>query len=150
MNRSSCLPAGSLRRNRPSEETAMSMERRDFLKTVGAASAVAAIPGCATMGGARGKVVVVGGGYGGATAAKYIRMWSDGAIDVTLVEPNPEFVSCPMSNLVLGGSKSIADVTVSYDNLARRHGVRIVKDMASAVDPDKRTVKLAGGGELPY
>jgi alanine dehydrogenase len=97
----------------------MSMQRRDFLMTVGAASALAALPGCATMGGgAGGKVVVVGGGYGGATAAKYIRMWSGGAVDVTLVEPNAEFVSCPMSNLVLGGSKDLAFLTTSYANLA--------------------------------
>ena len=128
----------------------MSMQRRDFLKTIGAASTVAAIPGCATMGGTSGKVVVVGGGYGGATAAKYIRMWSDGGVDVTVVEPNPEFISCPISNLVLGGSKTLADITVSYDNLTKRHGVKIVKDTASGIDTEKRMVKLAGGGELPY
>jgi len=128
----------------------MTMQRRDFLKTIGAASTVAAIPGCATMGGASGKVVVIGGGYGGATAAKYIRMWSEGRIDVTVVEPNPAFISCPISNLVLGGSKQIADVTVSYDNLVQRHGVKLVRDTATAVDPDKRTVKLASGQELPY
>ena len=128
----------------------MTMQRRDFLKTLGAASTVVAIPGCATMGGTSGKVVVIGGGYGGATAAKYIRMWSDGGIDVTVVEPNPEFISCPISNLVLGGSKTLADITVSYDNLARRHGVKIVKDTATGIDTAKRMVKLAGGGELPY
>ena len=128
----------------------MSMQRRDFLKTIGAASTVAAIPGCATMGGAGGKVVVIGGGYGGATAAKYIRMWSDGGVDVTVVEPNPEFISCPISNLVLGGSKTLADITVSYDNLTKRHGVKIVKDTATGIDTEKRMVKLAGGGELPY
>ena len=128
----------------------MSMQRRDFLKTIGAASTVAAIPGCATMSGAGGKVVVVGGGYGGATAAKYIRMWSDGGVDVTVVEPNPEFISCPISNLVLGGSKTLADITVSYDNLTKRHGVKIVKDTATGIDTEKRMVKLAGGGELPY
>jgi NADPH-dependent 2,4-dienoyl-CoA reductase/sulfur reductase-like enzyme len=128
----------------------MTMQRRNFLKAIGAASTVAAIPGCATMSGAGGKVVVVGGGYGGATAAKYIRMWSDGGIDVTVVEPNPEFISCPLSNLVLGGSKTLADITVSYDNLTKRHGVKIVKDTATGIDTEKRTVKLAGGGELPY
>jgi NADPH-dependent 2,4-dienoyl-CoA reductase/sulfur reductase-like enzyme len=132
----------------------MSIQRRDFLKVLGAAglgSAVGALHGCATTaGGAGGKVVVIGGGYGGATAAKYVRMWSDGGIDVTVVEPNPEFVSCPLSNLVIGGSKQIADVTVSYDNLTRRHGVRMVRDTATAIDTDKRIVKLAGGGELPY
>jgi sulfide dehydrogenase [flavocytochrome c] flavoprotein subunit len=121
----------------------MSMQRRDFLKALGAAglgSAVGGLPGCATT----------AAGYGGATAAKYVRMWSDGGIDVTVVEPNPEFISCPLSNLVLGGSKQITDVTVSYDNLARRHGVRMVRDTATAIDTDKRIVKLAGGGELPY
>ena len=79
------------------------------------------------------RVVIVGGGYGGATAAKYIKLWGEN-IDVTLVEPNAEFVSCPISNLVLGGSRTIADVTVTYDNLARRHGVRMVKDTATAVE----------------
>ena len=128
----------------------MSMQRREFLKAAGAASAAAAVPGCATMGGASGKVVVVGAGYGGATAAKYIRMWSEGGIDVTVVEPNPEFISCPLSNLVIGGSKTLADITVSHENLTRRHGVKLVKDTATAIDPDKRVVKLAGGGELPY
>ena len=73
----------------------MRMPRREFLKAVGAASTIAAIPGCATMGGASAKVVVVGGGYGGATAAKYIRMWGEGRIDVTVVEPYAEFISCP-------------------------------------------------------
>lgn len=129
----------------------MSMQRRDFLKTVGATSAIAAIPGCATMGGgAAGKVVVVGAGYGGATAAKYIRMWSEGTVEVTVVESNPEFISCPLSNLVLGGSKQLADITVSYDNLARRHGVKMIRDTAVGVDTEKRTIRLAGGQELPY
>ncbi len=132
----------------------MSLQRRDFLKALAAAgfgTAVSSLPGCATMGGgAGGKVVVIGAGYGGATAAKYLRMWSDGRIDVTVVEANPEFISCPLSNLVIGGSKRIADVTVSYDNLAKRHGVKVVRDTAIAVDPEKRTVKLAGGQELPY
>ena len=128
----------------------MSAQRRNFLKALGAASAIAAIPGCATMAPSSGKVVIVGGGYGGATAARYIRMWSDGRVDVTLVEPNLDFISCPMSNLVLGGSKTLADVTVSYDNLARRHGIRFVRDTATAIDADKRVVKLARGGDLAY
>ena len=129
----------------------MRIQRREFLKALGAVSTTAAVPGCATMGAsAQRKVVVVGGGYGGATAAKYIRMWSNGTIDVTVIEPNTEFISCPLSNLVLGGSKQIADVTVSYDNLVKRHGVKMVRDMAVGVDADKRVVKLAGGSELPY
>ena len=129
----------------------MSMQRREFLKLAGGTSALTAISGCATMGGGpAGRVVVVGGGYGGATVAKYLRMWSGGSVDVTLVEPNADFISCPMSNLVLGGSKRIADVTVSYANLAKRWGVTIVRDTAVAVDADKRTLRLAGGQTLAY
>ena len=103
------------------------MDRRQFIRAGSAASAVSVLgitAGCASIGGsAGGKVVVVGGGYGGATAAKYIRMWSEGKIEVTLVEPNAAFVSCPISNLVLGGHKTMADITTPYDNLKARHGV---------------------------
>jgi NADPH-dependent 2,4-dienoyl-CoA reductase/sulfur reductase-like enzyme len=126
--------------------------RREFLKATAAAGATTLVAGCATMSGgtSAGKVVVVGGGYGGATAAKYIRMWSGGRIDVTLVESNTAFVSCPLSNLVLGGSKRLADITVPYDALGRNHGVKIVRDTATAIDADRRVVRLASGTELPY
>ena len=127
------------------------MDRRQFIQVGSAASVLGLSAGCASTGGAgRGKVVVVGGGFGGATAAKYLRMWSDGALDVTLVEPNAAFVSCPISNLVLEGAKQIADVTVSYDNLAKRHGVKVVKDSAVGIDLDKRVLKLASGDTLAY
>jgi NADPH-dependent 2,4-dienoyl-CoA reductase/sulfur reductase-like enzyme len=129
------------------------MLRRQFVKTVGAGSVVASagwLSGCATTGGNGPKVVVVGGGYGGATAAKYVRMWSDYSINVTLVEPNASFVSCPISNLVIGGVKTMADITTPYDNLTKRHGVTMVRDMVTTIDAEKRVVKLAGGGELPY
>jgi sulfide dehydrogenase [flavocytochrome c] flavoprotein subunit len=130
------------------------MKRRQFVQTLGAASVLGAstlIAGCATTGGSGGpRVVIIGGGYGGATAAKYIRMWSEGTVNVTLVEPNASFVSCPISNLVLGGHKTMADVTTPYDNLVKRHGVQLVRDMAAAIDPDKRVVKLASGQELGY
>ena len=128
------------------------MKRRQFVQTLGAGSAVASmglLNGCATTGSGA-KVVVVGGGYGGATAAKYVRLFSDHSIDVTLVEPNAAFVSCPISNLVLGGHKTMADITTPYDNLSKRHGVKVVRDMVASIDPAKRTVKLASGGELPY
>jgi NADPH-dependent 2,4-dienoyl-CoA reductase/sulfur reductase-like enzyme len=129
----------------------MTMQRRDFLKAAGAAGA-ATLAGCATTAGGppAGKVVVVGGGYGGATAAKYIRMWSEGRVDVTLVEPNENFVSCPLSNLVLGGSKTIADVTVPYSGLVKNHGVNLVRDTATAIDTEKRVVRVSGGASLPY
>ena len=131
----------------------MTMQRRDFLRTAAAAGVTTALAGCTTMsssGPSIGRVVVVGGGYGGATAAKYIRMYSAGRVDVTLVESNAQFVSCPLSNLVLGGSRTIADITVPYDGLSRNHGVRVIRDTATSVDPEKRTVRLAGGTELPY
>jgi sulfide dehydrogenase [flavocytochrome c] flavoprotein subunit len=125
--------------------------RRDFLRRLGAAGVTAAgLGGCAApRTKAAAKVVVVGGGYGGATTAKYLRMWSGGTVEVTLVEANPAFVSCPMSNLVLGGSRTIADLTIGYDGLARR-GIRVVHDTATAVDATTRVVRLAGGGTLPY
>nr|MBP6853259.1 NAD(P)/FAD-dependent oxidoreductase [Rhodoferax sp.] len=130
------------------------MQRRQLLQTMVAGSAAGVLgltAGCATTAGDAGpKVVVVGGGYGGATAAKYVRLWSDYRIQVTLIEPNASFVSCPISNLVLGGSKTMADITTPYDNLARRHGVRMVRDMVTTIDPDKRVVRLANGTELPY
>ena len=131
------------------------MKRRQFVQTLGAGSALGAaalMSGCATTGGGAsiGKVVVIGGGYGGATAAKYLRLFSEGTVDVTLVEPNATFVSCPISNLVVGGYKTMADITTPYDNLSKRHGVKLVKDMVTAIDPDKKVVKLASGGELPF
>ena len=130
------------------------MRRRNLVQGLGLAAAVEGLGwlgGCATWAGGKGpKVVVVGGGYGGATAAKYVRMWSDYGIDVALVEPLASFVSCPVSNLVLGGSKSMADITSSYDGLVKRHGVRLVRDRVEHIDPEQRKVLLAGGAELPY
>ena len=130
------------------------MKRRQFIQTTSAVSAIGSLSllsGCASVGGGNGpKVVVVGGGYGGATAAKYVRMWSDYGIEVTLIEPNANFVSCPISNLVIGGSKTMADITMSYDNLVKRHGVKLIKDFVTQVDPDKRLVKLSDGTEVSY
>jgi NADPH-dependent 2,4-dienoyl-CoA reductase/sulfur reductase-like enzyme len=127
------------------------MQRRHFLQTGSAMGAMGLVSGCATMGGGSGpKVVVIGGGYAGATAAKYLRMWSEHKIQVTLVEPSDAFISCPMSNLVIGGSKTITEITTPYDNLTKRHGVKIIKDRVNTIDADKRVVKLAGGTELTY
>jgi sulfide dehydrogenase [flavocytochrome c] flavoprotein subunit len=95
-------------------------------------------------------VVVVGGGYGGATVAKYLRMWSEGGVQVTLIERNPTFISCPMSNLVIGGTKTMEDITVSYDGLKNTWGVRLIQDDVLAVDAAKRRLRLAKGGELSY
>ena len=125
----------------------MRRTRRDFLRA-GAASIIAGALG-ARADTPTARVVVVGGGFGGATAAKYIRKWSDGTVGVTLIERERAFVSCPLSNLVLGGSRRIADLTVAYDGLDN-WGVRRVTGEASSIDPAARTVRLASGETLPY
>jgi sulfide dehydrogenase [flavocytochrome c] flavoprotein chain len=122
------------------------LNRRDFLKFSGSAAALAAA-GCATTP-SKARVVVVGGGFGGATAAKYIRMW-DPSIDVVLVERDAEFVSCPISNLVLGGFTKMEDITRSREGL-ERHGVQLVRDEAVGIDAAKKTVRLARGGDIAY
>ena len=128
----------------------MSMQRREFLKAMGAGVSAAALSACAVSPSRSGpKVVIVGGGYGGATVAKYLAMWGNGSLDITLVEPNAAFVSCPLSNLVLGGSKQIADLTVSYDGLVKR-GVRVIAETATVVDPLRQTVRISDQRELPY
>jgi sulfide dehydrogenase [flavocytochrome c] flavoprotein subunit len=131
------------------------MKRRSFVQTslaLGAFGSLGTFVGCATTGTlpSKAKVVVIGGGYGGATAAKYVRMLSNYTIDVVMVEPNSNFVSCPISNLVLGGSKTMADITTPYDNMKGKHGVTTVKDKVSAIDPSKKTVTLAGGATIGY
>jgi len=128
----------------------MTMQRREFLKAIGAGVSTAALAACAGSPSRAGaKVVVVGAGYGGATCAKYLRMWSNGALDVTLVEANRAFVSCPLSNLVLGGSKQIADLTIGYDGLVKR-GVTVILETATVIDPQRQTVRIRDQRELPY
>jgi NADPH-dependent 2,4-dienoyl-CoA reductase/sulfur reductase-like enzyme len=93
---------------------------------------------------------VVGGGYGGATAAKYVRWLSDYKIDVVLIEPQEAFISCPISNLVLSGVKQMADITTPYSALSKRHGVTVVKDIAKSIDTRAKTVTLGGGATIGY
>jgi sulfide dehydrogenase [flavocytochrome c] flavoprotein subunit len=128
----------------------MALSRREFIKWISAGAGAAAVGGCAgTMDGpSSGRVVVIGAGYGGATAAKYVKMWAPD-IDVTVVERGSEFISCPISNLVLGGSIQLKDVTLGYDGLTKR-GIRLVHGEAVAVDAAKREVRLAGGATLAY
>ena len=124
--------------------------RRDFLKAASAAGtlAVASFP-APSRAQSPGKVVVVGGGYGGATAARYLRLWSEGKIDVTLVERESAFVSCPLSALVVGGSKRVEDITVGYQGLTRL-GVQVIRGEAVDVNAQKKTVALRSGQTLAY
>ena len=120
------------------------MNRRRFL---GVAAALALAPAAkAQAKGAR--VVVVGGGYAGATAARYLRL-ADPGLEVVLVEPEAAYVTCPLSNLVLGGSRTLESITVAYERLAAA-GVRLVKDRAVAVDAAARRVRLARGDPIAF
>lgn len=114
----------------------------------------AGLSGCASTGGsaggARGHVVVVGGGYGGSTAAKYIRLLSAQNIAVTLIEADAAFVSCPLSNLVLGGQRQIGELTRPYSTLASRHGVRVLQQRVASVDAAGKSVILANGERIAY
>lgn len=126
------------------------MNRRGFLGTTVAFSAVMAAPMIVRADGhSRPKVVVVGGGAGGATAARYIARDSEGAVDVTLIEPSRAYYTCFFSNLYLGGFRDFDSLGHTYGNLASG-GVNVVHDWATAIDRDAKIVRLAGGGEVPY
>ena len=126
----------------------MTMNRRDFVKATGALAAVSAIGFPHIARADAKKVVIVGGGTGGATAAKYIKM-ADAAIDVTVIEPNETYYTCYLSNEVIGGSRAMETLAVSYDGL-KAHGIKVVHDKAAAIDAEKKVVKTAGGEEFAY
>lgn len=125
------------------------MRRRDVL---GLALAGSAWPSLAALSGAArhkgdgrlGRVVVVGAGYGGATAARYVRLLSGGRIEVILVDQNADFVSCPVSNRVLAGQRTLAQLTFGYDALRQKHGVRFLRGSVTAIDADRSQIVVAG------
>jgi len=124
--------------------------RREFgLGLAGVAGAAALAGPAASQAAKRARVVVVGGGFGGATAAKYIKTL-DRSVIVTLVEPNPVFYTCPFSNLVLGGLKTMQNIAHNYDALRVKHGVNVMATTATKVDPAKKTVTTASGVVLQY
>jgi NADPH-dependent 2,4-dienoyl-CoA reductase/sulfur reductase-like enzyme len=128
----------------------MSPNRRQFLKSSAASLALAAASGgaLAKPDKAQPHVVVVGAGWGGATCAKYLRLW-DPDIRVTLIEPNPHFTSCPMSNWVVGGFQSFDYLVKSYDNLPK-YGIKMVKDLVTGVDGEKQVVHTKAGKKIHY
>ncbi len=128
------------------------MNRREFLRSSSGlmtASLATSLAGCASVRESGQRVIVVGGGFGGATVAKYLRMWAP-QIQVTLIEREAAFVSCPFSNLVVSGYRSLDDLTVGYGGLEKNWGVRVVRAEATAVDADKKQLRLAGGEALPF
>ena len=131
------------------------LNRRDFIKTAAIISGSSLLGACANFGlnkasqASLGRVVIIGGGYAGTTAAKYIRMWSNGNIKTVVIERSSQFVSCPLSNLVLGGSKSINDLTFGYDLVKKNHGVKWVNDEVTAIDLSAKKVTMKRG-EISY
>jgi sulfide dehydrogenase [flavocytochrome c] flavoprotein chain len=131
------------------------MQRRDFLKLAGASATAGAsglLAACATeptVSKPIGRVIVIGGGFGGATAARYLRKWSNGAVQVFLIDREPNFVSCPLSNLVLGGSRSIDYVTRGRAKL-RDEGIQVLQDQVTGIDRTKKTIQLTKIQDLSY
>ena len=126
----------------------MSLNRRFFLSLAAGTTAALAAP--AIIGMAKPRVIVIGGGAGGATAARYIAKDSKGAIDVTLIEPSRTYYTCFFSNLYLGGVRTMESLAHSYGKLASENGINVVHDWAVGIDRDARTVTLAGGHKLGY
>lgn len=127
------------------------MDRRHFIgQSTAALGLLAGFSGQARANLQKAEILVIGGGYGGATAAKYLRLFSNNTAKVTLIEPNASFISCPLSNLVIGGSRTLAELTSPYDTLSKRHGIKIIQDSVASIDPDKKAVKLASGKTLSY
>ncbi len=127
----------------------MTFNRRKFLGTTVAASAALAAPMSFAAGHGKPHVIVVGGGAGGATAARYIANDSKGEVAVTLIEPTRTYYTCFFSNLYLGGFKSMDELGHSYGGIAAE-GVNVVHDWAVGVDRNAKTVTLAGGATLSY
>lgn len=129
------------------------ISRRDFVKLLGTGGAMSALglTGCETVPKSKGapRVVVVGGGIGGATCAKYLRIY-DPSINVTLIEQNASFVTCPGSNWVLGGLRKMEDLSQNYNALKTKHGVNVVHERVTAIDPVKRIVTLNRGNTVEY
>lgn len=125
------------------------MLRRDFLKLLTAGTAFGALPGIAMAGEVQGRVVIIGGGFAGATAAKYLRLWGGRRLEIVLVEKSPVFISCPLSNLVLGGSKTIDELTFAFSGLDR-YGIRRMQQEVTVIDPELRKIALSNGETLTY
>jgi NADPH-dependent 2,4-dienoyl-CoA reductase/sulfur reductase-like enzyme len=129
----------------------MAIKRRSFIKSAIAVTASAAMPLSACVHTSKSspqRVVIIGGGFAGATAAKYLCLWGP-HIEVILIERNAQFISCPQSNLVLSGARTLPDLTLSYDGLEQR-GVQLVHAEVSAIDVEKRSVGLSDKTEITY
>ncbi|AEG01029.1 NAD(P)/FAD-dependent oxidoreductase [Methylomonas methanica] len=123
--------------------------RRHFLQVLSAAAG--ALSGCDSLrrSGSKAHVVVVGGGFGGATAAKTLRSL-DADLNITLIEPKANYITCPGSNWLFAGLKTLPQLSVDYQALTDRHRVRVVADNVASIDRDRRRLQLSGGQTLAY
>ena len=124
--------------------------RRDFLRLAGAAGGAFALPSPAsaavTTDLKKAQVVVIGGGFGGATCARYLKL-QEPELNVTLVEPEKQFITCPFSNYVIAGFRSVRNITLQYDTLVKKYGITLAQDMAMSIDTRARKV---GRGLIDY
>ncbi len=129
-----------------------SFDRRRFLELLSGGTALMAGVGSlqvfAQGSNASARVVIVGGGFGGATCAKYLHMF-DPTLSITLVESSMRYTTCPFSNAVLGGIRELDSIQYGYKAHAKR-GIRILHDTASQIDPDGKKLMLTSGEALPY
>jgi sulfide dehydrogenase [flavocytochrome c] flavoprotein subunit len=131
------------------KELSMSqLNRRRFLKLTGGALIVSSLGFPMLSFGAGKRVIIIGGGIGGSTAAKYIRM-ADASIEVTLVEVKKTYHTCFMSNEVLGGLRDIKTIEFGYTGLIKR-GINVLHDLVTRIDPASKTVTLKQGKTLSY
>lgn len=128
----------------------MKIDRRAFTLSGLSAAATLGLGAPAILGQGKPRIVVIGGGAGGATAARYLAKDSQGAIAVTLVEENETYQTCFHSNLYLGGFKTYDEIVHRYDALAKAHGIAVVRARATQIDRDKKEVVLSTGQRLPY
>jgi sulfide dehydrogenase [flavocytochrome c] flavoprotein subunit len=128
----------------------MNFKRRRFIKALGAGAAAIAMSPSFVRAGSAQRVVVIGGGFAGATVAKYIRIWSGYSVDVTLVDAQPKHTSCVLSNLLLNRRISLSQLQIAYDELIAKYGVNVIRDTATEIKAGNQTVALQENGELGY
>src|ERR1700689_2792089 len=126
----------------------MTWTRRKFGGFAGT-GVVAALGAPAARGQTKARIVVIGGGIGGATVAKYLAT-SSAKPDVTLVEPKHQYTTCFFSNFYLAGLRSLESLTFDYERLAQKYGIKVIHDTVGAIDPVAKTAALAGGAKLPF
>lgn len=130
-------------------KTTHSNSRRNFMKFIGASSLFAVTPGMAAET-TTPHVVVVGGGFSGATCAKYLKMWGGSSVNVTIIEANTTYVSPILSNLVLNGQKKISDLSFTYGDLNSKYGINMIHSIVNSVDKINQSLTLDNGNTVKY